>query len=191
MRGTAIECSQNRQRKHDGIITWHFDHVIESLPLMLQFALLLLGCALSRYIWEINTTVASVVLGVTSFGVFCYVFIIVVGSGSVSCPYQTPGAQILRYLWQKILHPMFFITNWPARQDTGTSDGPEPMPDQESTALDFPCISWMLQTSLNWGTNKLTLKYLASVLTSLGFETTIAVDCFNIIASCTSITGDN
>ena len=41
MRGTAIERSQNRQRKLDGITSWHFDHVIESLPLMLQAALLL------------------------------------------------------------------------------------------------------------------------------------------------------
>ena len=50
MRGTAIERSQNRQRKLDGIVTWYFDHVMESLPLMLQIALLLLGCALSRYL---------------------------------------------------------------------------------------------------------------------------------------------
>jgi len=93
MRGTAIERSQNRQREHDGIITWYFDHVMVTL----QFALLLLGCTLSRYVWEIDPTVAS---GVTFFGVFCYIFIIVAGSISVSCPYQTPGAQILRNLSQ-------------------------------------------------------------------------------------------
>jgi len=46
----------------------------------------------------INTTVASVVLGVTSFGVACYAFIVVVGAASVSCPYQTPGAKFLRCL---------------------------------------------------------------------------------------------
>ena len=38
---------------------------------MLQLALLLLGCALSRYLWEVDTAVASVVLGVTPFGVAC------------------------------------------------------------------------------------------------------------------------
>ena len=59
MRGTAIERSQNRQRKLDGVITWYFDHVMESLPLMLQVGLLLLGCALSQYLWEINITVAT------------------------------------------------------------------------------------------------------------------------------------
>ena len=59
MRGSTIERSRNRQRKLDGIVSWYFDHVIGSLPLMLQAALLLLGCALSRYLWEINRTVAS------------------------------------------------------------------------------------------------------------------------------------
>jgi len=96
MRGSAIERSQNRQRKLDGIVTWYFDYVMELLPLMLQFALLLLGCALSRYLWEIDTTVASVVLGVTSFGVVSYAFFVVAGTASVSCPYQTPGAHALR-----------------------------------------------------------------------------------------------
>ena len=96
MRGSAIERSQNRQRKLDGIVIWYFDHVMEALPLMLQAALLLLGCALSQYFWEINTTVASVILAITSFGVLLYLFIIFVGAASPSCPYQTPGARILR-----------------------------------------------------------------------------------------------
>ena len=96
MRGSAIERSQNRQRKLDGIVAWYFDHVMQSLPLMLQVALLLLGCALSRYLWEIDTIVALVVVGVTSFGVLFYLFIVVTGAVFVSCPYQTPGAQILR-----------------------------------------------------------------------------------------------
>ena len=64
--------------------------------MMLQIALLLLGCALSRYLWEINIIVASVVLGVTSFGAIFYTLIVVACTASESCPYQTPGAQILR-----------------------------------------------------------------------------------------------
>ena len=63
---------------------------------MLQAALLLLGCALSRYLWEINTAIASVTLGTTSFGVAFYLSIIIAGAASESCPYQTPGSHILR-----------------------------------------------------------------------------------------------
>jgi hypothetical protein len=98
IRGPAIERSQNRQRKMDGIVAWCFDYVIESLPLMLQAALLLLGCALSKYLWEVNTTVASVVLGLTLFGVFFYLFVVVAGVSSTSCPYQTPVANVVRHV---------------------------------------------------------------------------------------------
>jgi len=103
VRGSAIERGQNRQRKLDGIVAWYFDHVMESLPLILQAALLLHGCALSRYLWELNTTVASVVIGATSFGVLFYLLIIVAGAASASCPYQTPGAHILRRTFPEIL----------------------------------------------------------------------------------------
>ena len=98
VRGTAVERNQNRQRKLDGIANWYFDHVMEALPLMLQVALLLLGCALSRYLWEIDTTVAGVVIGVTSFGMAFYILIVLAGTASESCPYQTPGARAFNYI---------------------------------------------------------------------------------------------
>ena len=98
MRGTIIQRSQYRQRKLDGIVSWYFHYVMESLSVMLQAALLLLGCALSRYLWEINTTVASVVLGVTTLGSLFYLFILVAGAVSKNCPYQTPGANIIRHI---------------------------------------------------------------------------------------------
>jgi len=107
MRGTAIERSQNRQRKLDGVVTWYFDHVMDALPLMLQIALLLLGCALSRYLWGIDITVASVVLSVTLLGITFYAFIIVAGTFSESCPYQTPGARFLRHIFLTILPSAF------------------------------------------------------------------------------------
>ena len=100
--GSAIERSHNRQQKLDGIIVWYFDHVMGSLPLMLQAALLLFGCALSRYLWGINIIVASVVIGVTSFGLIFYLFILIAGTASESCPYQTPGAHISRHILRRL-----------------------------------------------------------------------------------------
>ena len=98
MRVSAVERSQNRQRKLDGTVAWYFRHVLDSLPLMLQAGLLLQGYALSRYLWEIDITVASVVIGVTSFGVLFYFVIVIAGSISESCPYQTPGSFVLRQI---------------------------------------------------------------------------------------------
>jgi len=189
MRGSAIERSQNRQRKLNGIVTWHFDHVMESLPLMLQFALLLLGCALSIYLWGVDKVVASVTLAVTVFGVMLFAFVVVAGAASVSCPYQTPGAQILRYLWQKVpSRSTFSPVKSPGVQNPETPPGPEQTLDREATALDFRCISWILQTSLDRQINRLTLEYLLSILSLSEFKTVIAADCFKIFIGCLGVT---
>ena len=114
VRETVIERGQSRQRKLDGAIAWYFHYVMESLPLMLQTSLLLLGCALSRYLWEVNITVASVVLGITSFAVILYLLIVIAGAAFESCPYKTPGASVfrpvalyVRYRVLPTLHPAF------------------------------------------------------------------------------------
>ena len=60
MRGSVINHSRHRQRKMNGMVTWHFDFVMECLPLMLQAALLLLGYALSNYLFFINKAIAGV-----------------------------------------------------------------------------------------------------------------------------------
>ena len=67
--GSAAEKSRDRQQKLDGLQKWHFHIAIESLPVMLQLALLLLGCALSQYLWTISRTVAGVTIAVTVLGV--------------------------------------------------------------------------------------------------------------------------
>ena len=113
VRGSAVGRGQGRQQKLEGIVVWYFDHVMQSLPLMLQVALLLLGCALSRYLWEVNTVVASVVVGVTSFGFLFYLFIVVAGATSVNCPYQTPAAQILRHIPDILYHILEVVRHIP------------------------------------------------------------------------------
>lgn len=106
MRGTVIEQGQSRQQKLDGVIAWYFDHVMESLTLMLQVALLLFGCAHSRYLWDVDITIASVVVGVTSLGLISYIFTIVAGAAWEGCPYQTPVSGALRYVCS-IPHSVF------------------------------------------------------------------------------------
>ena len=279
LRGTAIERSQNRQRKLDGIITWYFDHVMESLPLMLQAALLLLGCALSRYLWEINTAVASVLIGVTSLGMIFYIFIVIAGAASESCPYQTPGSTALRYADPKVKGMLHSVTtvatsaasavllvfkkarrnsetirivkrgvSWEGRRQSGgniihflgvmireipravaidiyhlgrtiilplaalpaevcrlgsvtitlsvslarrvynwlrgASSPPEQALDLHTTMLDFRCISWMLQTSLDKTIHLATFKHIVTTTTLTGFYPILVTDCLDAFIGC-------
>jgi hypothetical protein len=98
MRGSVIDRSRHRQRKMNGMVTWHFDLVMESLPLMLQAALLLLGYALSQYLFTIDNVIAGVVIGFTSFGLLFYLLIISAATLSYNCPFQTPASLIIRYM---------------------------------------------------------------------------------------------
>jgi hypothetical protein len=85
----------------------------------------------------------------------------------------------------------FFTTKSSASQHSEAHHGPEQTLDRKATALDFRCISWMLQTSLDRIISHSTLKFLGSVLALPGFKAAIVVDCFNIFISCVGATGDN
>jgi hypothetical protein len=47
MSGSAVERTHTDSKNSPGIIGWYFDSVVELLSLVLQPALLLLGCAVS------------------------------------------------------------------------------------------------------------------------------------------------
>ena len=93
-----VERCGDRQRKFDGLEKWPFRLFIESLPIMLQIALLLLTCGLSRYMWSVNTSVARVVISFAVLGALFYVWIVVAGTSSYECPFQTPASMALRHL---------------------------------------------------------------------------------------------
>jgi len=69
---------------------------------MLQLSLLLLACGLCRYMWSINTSVASILITLTVLGILFYFAIVVAGTSSYECPFQTPASTGLRSLWRKI-----------------------------------------------------------------------------------------
>jgi len=96
--GSTIERCGDRQRKFDGLERWPFRLFIESLPIMLQIALLLLTCGLSRYMWSVNTSVARVIISSTVLGFLFYLVIMVAGTSSYECPFQTPASMALRDL---------------------------------------------------------------------------------------------
>ena len=97
-RGSAADKSRLRERKLTGIETWKFHFVMESLPVILQCALVLLGFALSRYLWEVNSSVSSVVIAFAGFGFLFYFFIVTASVFSFNCPFQTPLSLFLRFV---------------------------------------------------------------------------------------------
>jgi len=104
--GSMIERCGDRQRKCDGLEKWPLHYFGESLPLMLQIALLLLACGLCRYMWSINASVAYTLIGFTGVGVVFYVAIVIAGMSLYACPFQTPVSIALRGPWKKVRRGM-------------------------------------------------------------------------------------
>jgi len=100
--GSTIERCGDRQRKLEGLERWPFHTFVESLPVMLQISLLLLACGLARHMAPINTSVASVLITFIVVGIVFYLGIVVAGTSSYECPFQTPASTALRDLWKKI-----------------------------------------------------------------------------------------
>ena len=100
--GSMIERCGDRQLKYDGLKKWPFHLFIESLPVMLQIALLLLACGLCKHMASVNIPVAIVLITLTVLGVLFYLGIIIAGTVSYECPFQTPVSTALHSLWKKI-----------------------------------------------------------------------------------------
>ena len=94
--GSFIHRNRHRELKMRGMIAWRFKFVMECLPFIMQISLLLLGYALARYLWDLSRAISSVIIAFTMFGVAFYVFIVLAGTFSKTCPFQTPLSLILR-----------------------------------------------------------------------------------------------
>ncbi|KAH7923688.1 hypothetical protein BV22DRAFT_566534 [Leucogyrophana mollusca] len=97
--GMNDERGRRRQKKLDGLKTWHFHIVLEALPVLLQISLLLFSVALSAYVWTRQPTIGAVVISTTSLGVLFYVSITATAVISPNCPFQTPLSIALPVLW--------------------------------------------------------------------------------------------
>jgi len=100
--GSMIERCGDRQRKFNGLKKWPLHFFVESLPVMLQVALLLLACGLCQHMWSINTPVACTLISLTGVGVVFYIGIVIAGMSSYACPFQTPASMALRDPWKKV-----------------------------------------------------------------------------------------
>ena len=69
---------------------------------MLQAALFLLACGLCRYMWSVNASVAYTLISLTGLGVVFYVAIVIAGTSSYACPFQTPISIALHGPWKRV-----------------------------------------------------------------------------------------
>ena len=112
--GNIVDRGKERQVKLLGLQKWGLRLVLESVPVMLQFALFLFGTGLAVYLWELDASVAEVVLVVTTFSFTFYVCITAAAMYWRNCPLQTPLSVLLPKVlhWVKVLIVPFRSRHW-------------------------------------------------------------------------------
>ena len=93
--GNIVDRGKERQTKLAGLQKWGLHLIMESLPVMLQFSLLLFGAALAVYLWDLNVSSAEAVLVVTSIGLAFYFCTTLFAAIYSDCPFQTPLSILL------------------------------------------------------------------------------------------------
>ena len=88
--GSIVDRGRERHIKFVGLRKWGFHLIMASLPVMLQFALLLFFIGIIVFLWDLNISAAGVVLAVTGIGGVFYTSLAVAASIWEDCPYQMP-----------------------------------------------------------------------------------------------------
>ena len=217
-RGSIADRSRVRERKLTGLRAWRFHTVMESLPLILQFALVLLGSALSRYLWEVNRSVSSTVIGFICFGFLFYVFIITASVFSSNCPFQTPFSLLIRFAidlvtthWLKPGQPTMHTQHPPQPQlprppspadATGQGDEPAasttiqfPLPffiqhkDLEGDRLDARCIELLFETSTDTDVIISIMDFIPEITWHSGIKSAPLKRIYDILIGCFDFSG--
>ena len=110
--GNIADRGRERQAKLAGLQKWGLRLIMESLPVMLQFALLLFGVALIVYLWDLEPSSAAVTLVVTCIGFGFYACFVIAATFWRDCPFQTPLSVVLPEVWpwtkELIAHSRFW-----------------------------------------------------------------------------------
>jgi len=118
--GNIADRGKERQAKLLGLQKWGLRLILDSVPVMLQFSLFLFGAALAVYLWDLEVSVAEVVLVITFFSFAFYVCITVAAMLWGDCPFQTPLSVLLPEVLRlaKVLIAPFRSRRWWKRRIT-------------------------------------------------------------------------
>ena len=95
-RGTIETRGMERQRKFAALEAWHFRTILEFLPILLQASLFLFAIALCAFMWDIQRTVAKVLIITNGIGFLLYFVSVVASILFEDCPFQSSLSRIIQ-----------------------------------------------------------------------------------------------
>ncbi|KAG8903568.1 hypothetical protein FRB99_003119, partial [Tulasnella sp. 403] len=93
--GTLETQGRWRQRKLNGVARWHFQNVVETLPILLQIALVTFIAGVIDFLNSLNRVVTAIVTLFCAAGIVAYGVSVIVATLDPECPFQTPVSLFL------------------------------------------------------------------------------------------------
>ena len=203
-RGSSIDSIRNRKLKMDGMNAWHFNLIMDCLPLMLQAALVLLGSGLSYHLFFLDQTAAGVVIGFTSFCLFFYTISNFAATLSRHCPFQTPLSLALRYFARRWLPKRWRSSSKasgprPSRPKSKGGDpllpmwtlaaDPDPLFSHRDTDWDgyvvySDCITWMLEKPIEQDALKAIIGFVPEIVWHAGIKSVPLQKIYGTLLEC-------
>ena len=201
-RGSLEDRCKDRERKLNGIDRWKFHLVMQFAPLTIQGSLALLGSALSQYLWGVDRTVSSVVIGFTSLGCIIYIAIVTTSILSFDCPFQTPISTFIHFTiktvkpWLQKLYRRV-TPNHASLAEGGLNVGTAFLPLQSQVYYlslspywekgyrhDARCITRMLVMSTDVATIRFTMGFIQDFVWDAGIKSAPLEQIYRKLISC-------
>ncbi|KAG0699431.1 hypothetical protein DFH29DRAFT_936974 [Suillus ampliporus] len=93
-RGSLEERGMRRQMKLDGLEDFRLQAVLQGFLVLLQVSLLFFSLSLCANMWTQQTTISSVLICTTSFGILFYAGTVCMSAWRPDSPFQSPGSVI-------------------------------------------------------------------------------------------------
>ncbi|KAG9035803.1 hypothetical protein FS837_001812 [Tulasnella sp. UAMH 9824] len=94
--GPLEEQGRFRQRKFNGVLQWHLESIIRSLPNILLLSVILFFAGVCLFLFPVNRAVAGVVIAFSGGGAVLCGVAIVAGAIYPLCPYQSAASRALK-----------------------------------------------------------------------------------------------
>jgi hypothetical protein len=141
--GSPRQVAHLRQSRHDGAEQWRLDHIIHSLPLLLLVALMLFLSGLAVFTWNLDRTIAGIVLAITSATALAYVASFVLPAVWLHCPFRAPFTEFAYHQVYRIVRLFRRSTSMqPTMEEAEAHYIRERAPD-----LDARSINWLVHNA--------------------------------------------
>lgn len=94
--GTAQQCAQRRQHRYNALIAWAVPTIISLLPMVLHVSVVLFALGLVVVLWEIDITIAILVLCLVAGLLLLYTSTVILPLIYDNCPYKSSASVILK-----------------------------------------------------------------------------------------------